>query len=154
LVGAVRSPHSSDILPQAEMKRADLQSIPLFANLSPDEQARVATAARPVHFDAGQVVVNEDEFAFDFYAIRDGAAEVRRGAEHVDDLGAGDVLGEMGVVPQQGRSWTRRRGATVVVTAPTDAIAIDGSEFRRMAEDIPALADAIRAVAAERAPGD
>ena len=138
------------------MKSADLQSIALFANLSPDEQARVATAARPVHFDAGQVVVNEGEFAFDFYAIRDGAAEVRRGAEHVADLGAGDVLGEMGVVSQKSRSWTRRRGATVVVTAPTDAIAIaiDGGEFRRMVEDIPALAEAIRVVAAERAPGD
>jgi CRP-like cAMP-binding protein len=136
------------------MNSADLQSISLFANLSPDEQARVAAAARPVHFDAGQVVVNEGEFAFDFYAITDGAAEVRRGAEHVADLGAGDVLGELGVVPQQRRRWTRRRGATVVVTAPTDAIVIDGRQFRRMAEDIPALADAIRALAAERTPGD
>ena len=136
------------------MNSADLQGIPLFAGLSPDEQARVAAAARPVHFDAGHVVVNEGEFAFDFYAITDGAAEVRRGAEHVADLGAGDVLGELGVVPQQSRRWTRRRGATVVVTAPTDAIAIDGGEFRRIAGEIPALADAIRAVAAERSARD
>jgi CRP-like cAMP-binding protein len=136
------------------MDAADLQSIPLFAKLSPDEQARVAAAARPVHFEAGQVVVNEGEFAFDFYAIRDGAVEVRRGAEHIADLGAGDVLGELGVVPQLSRSWRRRRGATVVVTAPTDAIAIDGSELRRMTRDIPALAEAIRVVAAERVPGD
>ena len=132
------------------MKSADLQAIPLFANLSPDEQARVAAAARPVHFEAGHVVVNEGEFAFDFYAIRQGAVEVRRGAEHVAHLGAGDVLGDFGVVPQQGRQWTRRRGATVVVTAPTDAIVIDGGDFRRMAGEIPALADAIHAVAAER----
>jgi CRP-like cAMP-binding protein len=132
------------------MKSADLQAIPVFAGLSPDELARVAAAARPVHFDPGQVVVNEGEFAFDFYAITDGAAEVRRGEAHVADLGAGDVLGELGVVPQQSRRWTRRRGATVVVTAPTEAIVIDGGDFRRMTGEIPALADAIRAVAAER----
>jgi CRP-like cAMP-binding protein len=132
------------------MKSADLQAIPVFAGLSPDELARVAAAARPVHFDPGQVVVNEGEFAFDFYAITDGAAEVRRGEAHVADLGAGDVLGELGVVPQQSWRWTRRRGATVVVTAPTEAIVIDGGDFRRMTGEIPALADAIRAVAAER----
>jgi len=132
------------------MKSADLQAIPVFAGLSPDELARVAAAARPVHFDAGQVVVNEGEFAFDFYAITDGTAEVRRGEAHVADLGAGDVLGELGVVPQPSHRWTRRRGATVVVTAPTDAIAIDGGDFRRLTGEIPALADAIRAVAAER----
>jgi CRP-like cAMP-binding protein len=132
------------------MKSTDLQAIPVFAGLSPDELARVAAAARPVHFDAGKVVVNEGEFAFDFYVITDGAAEVRRGEAHVADLGAGDVLGELGVVPQQSRRWTRRRGATVVVTAPTEAIVIDGGDFRRMTGEIPALADAIRAVAAER----
>ena len=136
------------------MKSADLQAIPLFAGLTPDERARLAAQARPVHFEVGHVVVNEGEFAFDFYAITDGAAEVRRGTEHVADLGAGDVLGEFGVVPQQGRGWTRRRGATVVVTAPTDAIVIDGGEFRRMAGEIPALGEAIRAVASERAAPD
>ena len=135
------------------MKSGDLQSIPLFA-LSPEESARVATAARSVHFDSGHVIDNEGEFAFDFYAITDGAAAVRRGGEHVADLGAGDVLGELGVVPLPGRSWTRHRRATVVVTAPTDAIAIEGGAFRRLAEDIPALADALRALAVERARGE
>jgi CRP/FNR family cyclic AMP-dependent transcriptional regulator len=132
------------------MQRADIESLPTFASLSPDEQARVATAARPVHFDAGQVIVQEGEFSFDFYAITEGAAEVCHGDKHVADLGAGDVVGEMGVLPMGGRRWTRRRAATVVVTAPTDAIVIDGDEFRRLAEDIPALGDAVRALAAER----
>ena len=131
------------------MKTAELETIPLFAKLPPDARARVAEAARPIHLDAGQVIVGEGEFAFDFYAIKTGAAEVRQGGERVNELRAGDFLGEMGVVPQHGRRWSRRRRATVITTEPTDAIAIEGSEFRRLTEEIPSLGEAIRAVAAE-----
>jgi cAMP-dependent protein kinase regulator/CRP/FNR family cyclic AMP-dependent transcriptional regulator/cGMP-dependent protein kinase 2 len=132
------------------MKPADIESIPLFARLSPDDRTRVATVTRALQLDVGQVVVNEGEFAFDFYAIKQGAAEVQRGGEHVAALGPGDVFGEMGVVSDDARRWKRRRGASVVVTAPTEAIVIDGSDLRRLTEDIPTLRDAIRATAAER----
>lgn len=133
------------------MDPADLDRIPLFARLSLDERARVAASARPVHFAAGEVIVNRGEFSFDFYAITQGAAEVRQGEARVAQLGAGDVLGEMGVLPGGGGSRDRRRGATVTVTEPTDALAIDGRELQRMADDMPALADGLRALMAERA---
>jgi CRP-like cAMP-binding protein len=132
------------------MKAADIESIPLFARLSPDERARVATVSRMVTLNVGQVVLNEGEFAFDFYAIKQGSAEVRRGGERVASLGAGDVFGEMGVVPPDAGSWKRRRAASVIVTAPTEAIVIVGSDFRRLTEDIPTLRDAVRATVAER----
>jgi CRP/FNR family cyclic AMP-dependent transcriptional regulator len=129
---------------------AEIEAIALFAALSPDEQARVAAVSSVVEFREGQVVVNEGEFAFDFYAIRQGAADVRRGGEHVASLGPGDVFGEFGVVPAPARHWTRRRGASVIATVRTDAIVIDGSDFRRLTEDIPALRNAIRDMAAQR----
>lgn len=132
------------------MDNVDLGDIPLFAGLAPEERVRVATAARPLRWDVGQVVVKEGEFAFDLYAIRHGAAEVQRGGKCLASLGAGDFFGELGVVPDDTRRWSRRRGASVVVTAQTEAIAIYGSELRRLAEDIPTLGDALRAAAAER----
>jgi len=46
--------------------------------------------------------------------------------------------------------WKRRRNASVVITAPEEAIAIDGSEFRRLTDEIPALRNAIDATAASR----
>jgi CRP-like cAMP-binding protein len=95
-------------------------------------------------------VVNEGEFAFDFYAITDGEADVRRGGQPVAVLRAGDFFGELGVVRGDAYRWSRRRSATVVITVPTTAIAISGSDFRRLVEDIPALANAVRAAAAER----
>jgi CRP-like cAMP-binding protein len=136
------------------MDRAVVASIPLFGRLSPEEQERVAAAARTIHFEAGEPIVYEGEFSFDFYALTNGAAEVRHGDEHVADLHAGDVVGEMGVVrPESGR-WTRRRGATVVATAPTDAIEIAGDDFRGLTEAIPALAGALHDLSSERAPAE
>jgi ribosomal protein S18 acetylase RimI-like enzyme len=129
---------------------AGLEAIPLFARLSADERARVAGVSRAVQLDVGQVVVHEGEFAFDFYAIKQGAAEVKRGGERVAVLGAGDFFGEIGVVPNDARRGTRRRGASVIATAPTEAIVIDGSDLRRLTADIPALREAIRATAERR----
>jgi CRP-like cAMP-binding protein len=88
--------------------------------------------------------VNEGEFAFDFYAIKRGGAEVRRGGEHVADLGPGDVFGEFGVVPGDPEHWNRRRGASVIATKSTEAIVSDGTDFRRLLEAIPTLREAIR----------
>jgi len=132
------------------MTSDDLRSIGLFAGLPADELARVAAAGRPLHFEPGHVIVNEGEFSFSFYAIVTGAADVRRDGETVRRLGAGDVLGELGVVPQEGHRWSRRRSATVIATEPTQAICIDGDELRRLANEIPALADALAAVAESR----
>jgi CRP/FNR family transcriptional regulator, cyclic AMP receptor protein len=130
------------------MTNGDLQSIGVFSGLSAGELARVAGVARPMHFEAGHVIVSEGEFSFGFYALVSGAADVVVHGEKVRRLGAGDVLGEIGVVPQQGHRWTRRRSATVIATEPTEAISIDGDEFRRLAGEIPALAVAVDALAA------
>jgi CRP-like cAMP-binding protein len=65
---------------------AEIEARALFAALSPDEQARVAAVTRLLQFKEGQVVVNEGEFAFDFYAIRQGAADVQRGGDHIASL--------------------------------------------------------------------
>jgi CRP-like cAMP-binding protein len=133
------------------MLAAEIESIPLFAQLTPEDRERVAAVAKARHFDPGFVAVNEGEFAFNFYAISQGAAEVRRAGAHVTGLGPGDFFGELGVVPGISRPWTRRRSASVIVTEPTEAIVIDGNEFRRLTNTIRALRDAVSAAVSERA---
>jgi CRP-like cAMP-binding protein len=132
------------------MRNGDLGSIPLFAGLAPGDRARAASVARQLKWDVGHVVVKEGEFAFDFYAIKHGTVEVQREGRRLAMLGAGDFFGELGVVPHHASRWSRRRNASVVVTAPTLAVAIPGSDMRRLAEEIPALRDALRSAAAER----
>ena len=132
----------------------DLESIPLFAGLASEDRAHAASVARRREWDAGHIVVKEGEFAFDFYAITQGRAEVRHDGRAIAVLGAGDFFGELGVVPHDAH-WSRRRSASVVVTAPTEAVAIAGGDMRRLAEDIPKLGDALRIAAAARSqPGN
>jgi CRP/FNR family transcriptional regulator, cyclic AMP receptor protein len=138
------------VLQEDLMETADVASVPIFAGLSPSDVSRVAAVSRPVHLAVGNVVVKEGEFAFDFYAITQGGADVQRAGERIATLGPGDFFGEIGVVPDETRRGSRRRGASVIITAPTDAIAIAGTDFRRLAEEIPALGDAVRTAAAQR----
>jgi cAMP-dependent protein kinase regulator/CRP/FNR family cyclic AMP-dependent transcriptional regulator/cGMP-dependent protein kinase 2 len=134
-----------------EVTAEQIASIPLFAELARDQQQRVASVCRTVRLRVGEVIVQEGEFAFDFYALIAGGADVVRAGDRVATLRTGDVFGELGVVGagERGRR-TRRRSASVVVTAAGEAIAIEGSEFRRLTGDMPALRDAIHALAAER----
>lgn len=62
--------------------------------------------------------------------------------KHLAALGPGDVFGELGVVPADDGLLTRRRAASVEVTASLEAIVIDGADLRRLAKELPPLRDA------------
>jgi CRP-like cAMP-binding protein len=129
------------------MEELELESIQLFADLTAAERARVASVARALHWDVGHVALREGEFAFDLYAIKQGSAEVQQHGQRIGELGAGDLFGELGTTrPQSGR-WSRRRTASVVVTEPTDVIAIDGGAVRKLMDEIPSLRETLRAAA-------
>ena len=61
------------------MDPRDVQSIPLFAGLSKDDQKVVAQYADEVDVDAGTVLAQEGRLAYEFFAIKDGTAEVTLG---------------------------------------------------------------------------
>lgn len=64
------------------MDAEDIEAIPIFAGLTPDQLPRVTEVSRSVHFEVGhegvREGVREGEYAFGFYAIRQGA-EASRG---------------------------------------------------------------------------
>ena len=132
------------------MGEVDLEGIPLFAGLAPEERERAASVARRLSWKVGHVALREGEFAFDFYAIKQGAVEIQHNGERVATLGPGEFFGEIGLVRRDVSSGSRRRSATVVVTAPTEAVAIAGSDMRSLTEGIPALRSALDRAAAER----
>ena len=129
-----------------------LETIAVFDALTPEDRERVAAVARQLEWDAGHVALREGEFAFDFYAIKHGAVEVQRDGKCLTVLGAGDFFGEIGLVGDgTGKGHTsRRRSATVIATAPTEVVAIAGSDIRRLMNEVPALRDALNRAAAER----
>ena len=121
-----------------------LNSIPVFAGLTKDELSRVAECAEELDVAAGEELLREGRFAFEFFAIRHGAAEVLRDGAHLADLGPGDVFGELGALRHD------QRRASVVASVPSTVIFIRAQDFRHFAEEMPALGERIRAVVEER----
>jgi CRP/FNR family cyclic AMP-dependent transcriptional regulator len=126
------------------MDEARLKAAPLFAGLSRKAIRALAPRADEVDLEEGRTIVREGEWPYEFFAIEEGTAEVRRGDQLLAELGPGDFFGEMGVVSD------RRRNATVVATSPVTVIVMTAQAFRQTAREMPEVADKIRATIEER----
>jgi CRP/FNR family transcriptional regulator, cyclic AMP receptor protein len=126
------------------MDPRDVQSIPLFAGLSKDDQKVVAQYADEVDVDAGAVLAEEGRLAYEFFAIKDGSAEVRLGGQQAATLGPGDFFGEIGLLAGD------RRVASVVATTPMSLVVLTGSQLRAIDSRMPGVAERIRSAMAQR----
>jgi CRP-like cAMP-binding protein len=126
------------------MDEARLREIPLFAGLGKKERREVARQGDEVEVEAGRHLVREGEFAYEFFAIEDGAAEVRRGEQLLAELGPGDFFGEMGLIGNV------TRNASVITTTPVRVMVLTGSAFRHIERELPAVSKQIRRAIEER----
>jgi CRP-like cAMP-binding protein len=126
------------------MDEARLTSVPLFASLSKHERRDVARFADEVDLPEGKELMTEGDWAYEFFAIEDGRARVLRGEETIAELGPGDFFGEMGLIGRLPRN------ASVVTASPMTAVVMTAPNFRRIAREVPEVADKIRAAIEER----
>jgi CRP-like cAMP-binding protein len=126
------------------MDESQLQSIPLFDSLPRDGRRLVAQHTDEVDVAEGTQLVRQGEFAYEFFVIEEGAAEVLRDGEHVADLGPGDFLGEMGIVGKAVRN------ATVTTTTDSKVIVMTGQALRSISQSNADVASRIQAAVEER----
>ena len=126
------------------MDPKDLKSVPLFASLRDDELRLVAQQADEVDVREGKQLITEGRFAYEFFAIREGTADVVKDAAFIRTLGPGDFFGEMGLTVAD------RRTASVIATTPMRLVVLTGAQFRAIEGRMPAVAERIRAAIAER----
>jgi CRP/FNR family transcriptional regulator, cyclic AMP receptor protein len=125
-----------------------LKNFSIFEDL-PDEDLRtVATLAKEVSVEQGRVLAQEGDYSYEFMAIQEGTAEVKRGDEHITDLGVGDFFGEIGVIEKE------RRTATVIAKTPIRLITLTGWDLRRLEKSAPGAMEKIRSTLAERRARD
>ncbi len=129
------------------MDAARLKSIALFEDLSDAERKKVARWADEVDVEAGKHLVDEGKFAYEFFVIEEGTAEVRHGDDVIAELGPGDFFGEIALMEHV------RRTASVVATSPMRAVVMFGRDFRVMEDEMPAVAERIRRAVQERTGG-
>ncbi|MDP9384942.1 MAG: Crp/Fnr family transcriptional regulator [Actinomycetota bacterium] len=108
-----------------------LAVVPAFAELGPVDLQRVAQVAVPRSFARGEVVFREGDDSDTCYVVRSGHARAIR--EHADGrqitlatFGRGDIFGELAMFDDE------RRSATVEAVDALEAIAILGSDMRRL----------------------
>jgi CRP/FNR family transcriptional regulator, cyclic AMP receptor protein len=128
--------------------RDELRELPLFAEASRSQLAVIRRQLTMLHVPAGKILVHEDARGDEFMILVEGEAEVTQGGHHLATLGRGDLVGEMALLQEHGRG---RRNATV--TALTDLVLYAGSpsEFRRILESAPSVAEKVRQTVAARA---
>jgi CRP/FNR family transcriptional regulator, cyclic AMP receptor protein len=127
------------------MDLASLKGIPLFESLSTKELREVAQRADEIDLAEGAELVRQGEFAYEFFVLLEGSAEVVRDGDCIAVLGSGDFLGEMGIL------GGATRNASVTATSQVRALVMSEQEFRSMAAVLPNVADRIRAACDRRA---
>jgi CRP-like cAMP-binding protein len=115
-----------------------MKTIPLFQGLSKHQRERVSTWADEVDLEPGKHLVEQGDFAHEFFVIEEGTAEVIVDGDHVDALGPGDFFGEIALLE------TERRTASVVATAPLRCIVMHARQFGAMEQTMPEVAEQIR----------
>ena len=111
------------------MDPARLTAIPIFSHLSPEEAKRLATFATETSVAEGQILMKQGDYSTELIAIEEGTAQVIRDGEKVADVGAGDLIGEMGLLEH------RPRNADVIATSPMRVFKLTHWEVRRMSQD-------------------
>ena len=116
-----------------------LAQVPVFETLAPDDLARVADVAVPRRFPGGQVIFREGDASDTCYIVRTGHARAVR--EHSDGrtialahFGPGDIFGELAMFDDE------RRSATLETLDDVEALAILGSDMRRLLREHPDIA--------------
>jgi CRP/FNR family cyclic AMP-dependent transcriptional regulator len=121
------------------MDAQKLGDIPLFRSLSKSELNRLAGWTDEIDVPAGRELGTQGTFAHEFFLIEDGAAKVTQDGETIAELGPGDFFGEIGLLE------TERRTATVTATTPMRLVVMFQREFRQMEQDMPDVAERVRA---------
>ena len=119
------------------MDASRLTRNPIFAQLEPPELSRLAALATEESYSVGTRLMRQGDFSTELYVIQEGSAAVVRDGETVDQVGPGDVIGEIGVLEKT------KRNADIVVTEPLLAIKVTHWEVRRLSSETRAKLQAI-----------
>jgi cAMP-dependent protein kinase regulator len=126
------------------MDERSLRSIALFDSLPSQARTAIAQNADELDVPEGTELARQGDFAYEFFVIEEGSAEVLRDGERIAELGAGDFLGEMGIVGKVVRN------ATVRTTSPSRVIVMTEQGFRSMSRTSPDVASRIEAAVEQR----
>ncbi len=108
-----------------------ISRVPLFERCSKRELTAIAGLADQVEAPEGRVLAREGELGREFFVLVDGTVEVRKGAQQLAMLRAGDFFGEIALVSN------RPRMATVETVSPVRALVVSSRDFWTLLDESP-----------------
>lgn len=111
-----------------------LGQIGLFAGCTSQQLGTIANVTEWVAVPEGETLLTEGRIGHDMFVLASGSAEVRVGDEVIATAGAGDVVGELGLVDG------KRSSATVTAGADVEGWLVPRRGFIPLLEKDPALA--------------
>jgi CRP/FNR family cyclic AMP-dependent transcriptional regulator len=113
-----------------------LSTVPVFETLAPADLEKVVDVTVPSRFSPNQVIFREGDTSDTCYVVKTGHARAIR--EHPDGraialahFGPGDIFGELAMFDDE------KRSATVETLEEVEALAILGSDMRRLIREHP-----------------
>ena len=121
-----------------------LKHVPLFSHCTKKQLAEIARIADLVEVPADTQLIREGAEGREFMVIVDGAVNVKRNGRKIDELGAGDFVGEIALISKAPRN------ATVTTTHPTPLLAVTDRAFWDLLERAPELQTSVIKAMGER----
>ncbi|MGL5361278.1 MAG: cyclic nucleotide-binding domain-containing protein [Bosea sp. (in: a-proteobacteria)] len=120
---------------------ASLQRLPMFRDVEVARLKLIALAGQRIHFALGDTIIRQGDRAQAVYVMMDGEAEIVRRVDgstvRLATVGAGALVGEMGVILDQPYS------GTILALGPVTALQIDAATFLELVNQVPQLSMAL-----------
>ena len=100
-----------------------LRGLPLFDGISDKVLGRLDHLLTEVSVQPGRVLTEQGGGSFEAFIVAEGTAEVRVNDEVVGQAGAGELIGELGVLEHKART------ATVTATSPMTLLVLNPREL-------------------------
>ena len=123
-----------------------LRSLPLFNILPEKDRDAIAQYVDEVDVPPGERLISEGDYAYEFFVVEHGEAQVTVEGERVGVLGPGDFFGEVGLM------LTGRRTATVTALSPMVLATMFEQNFRKVEQQYPDVARRLREAVKDRFP--
>ena len=118
-----------------------LATVPLFAELTPDQLTTVAECLRRRSYDERAIIVQRDTPGDALFIVASGKVKVSfpgdEGETIIAVLSSGDFFGELSVLDGEGRS------ADVIALEPTEVLVLSADDVRAILNRYPGIAVAL-----------
>ena len=125
-----------------------IKNVPLFSHCSRRELSAIAAEADELTLPDGKELTRQGERGREFMVIVDGSAQVTKNGRKINELRAGDFLGEIALLSDVPRT------ATVTTTSETTVLVLTDRAFKRVADKIPSVHRSLLAALSERLQSD